>query len=262
MHSLGFGFTVADGVTASVRTGMGGGIRFNGREIEFPTVASVVAELAGEPVSVELETNLPISSGFGLSGAAALATAYATNALLGLGQTERELALRVHVSEVRHLTGLGDVCGQFFGGCLVKLKEGEPLEAERLEVGEPEIYYRYFGPIHTRDVLGNAARRQRINAAADAALAEMARCRGGGAVEFDACVRTARRFASESGLLEDIRVRETIEGIERLGYAASMIMLGNAVFSPFRFPGSYRTRLSSRPARCLTEESGIPGELS
>ena len=120
MHSLGLGFTVREGAAVSVRRG-GSGIIFNGEEIEFPTVAAVLERVApGQRLAVDVETPLPLSSGFGLSGASSLAAAYAANALLDLGLSERALATAAHVAEVENLTGLGDVCAQYHGGCLVK----------------------------------------------------------------------------------------------------------------------------------------------
>ena len=44
-----------------------------------------------------------------------------------------------HVAEVENRTGLGDVCSQYHGGCLVKLKEGAPLVADRLPITEQPI---------------------------------------------------------------------------------------------------------------------------
>ena len=88
MHSLGMGFTVADGVTIAVEEADQAGttVRFNGELVDFPTVAMVVERLADRPLHLDLRTSLPLSSGFGLSGAASLAAAYAVDELLGLGR--------------------------------------------------------------------------------------------------------------------------------------------------------------------------------
>ncbi len=56
-------------------------------------MAALLQRIApGQPLAVEIETPLPLSSGFGLSGASSLAAAYAANALLDLGLSERALA--------------------------------------------------------------------------------------------------------------------------------------------------------------------------
>ena len=58
---------------------------------------------------------MPLGCGFGLSGAAALATAYALNEYLSLGKAREALAMIAHVAEVENRTGLGDVCSHTMG---------------------------------------------------------------------------------------------------------------------------------------------------
>ena len=251
MHSLGMGFTVSDGVTVTVSRDTSARIRFNSDEIDFSTVKSVVSKLADEPIRVDIETPLPLSGGFGLSGASSLATAFALDALLELGKSQRELGMIAHVAEVENLTGLGDVAGQFNGGCLVKLVPGDPLAAMSLPVPEQEVYYRYFGPINTRDVIGHPRQRERINAAAEAALEALGELRARDESEFARYVEIAKVFAVESGLLADERVVHAIDECEKLGGAASMIMLGNAVFSNVPFTGAKTTRLAKRRVEIL-----------
>jgi pantoate kinase len=243
MHSLGMGFTVRDGVTATVREADRTTVSFNGQDIDFPTVVLSVARLTSRPVRVELETELQLSGGFGLSGASALAVSCALNHLFELGKSEHELAMIAHVAEVENLTGLGDVCAQYHGGCLVKLTVGDPLAAERLPVPEQPIYYRYFGPIHTREILADVDRRARINGAADRALSRLTEVVKLDTVDFGACVQLSRDFAMESGLMSDARVRSVVEEIEDAGGSASMIMLGHAVFSTRPFADARETRL-------------------
>ena len=250
MHSLGLGFTVRDGVEVEVGLARDAGdstICFNGQGIEFPTVGDVIAKLAPRPVAVRIESTLPLSSGFGLSGASALATAHALNGLFELGHGEEDLAMIAHVAEVENLTGLGDVCAQYHGGCLVKLTPGQPLAARPMPIaaGKP-IFYRYFGPICTRAVLSDAEQAARINTAADAALEALGELSVKERVEMDECIRVCRRFAKDSGLLRDDRVRGLIADIEAAGGVASMIMLGNAVFSTSRFEGCKETVLATR----------------
>ena len=245
MHSLGMGFTITEGVVVTVsRHSSQNAVRFNGSEIHFPTVVSVVQNLTPQPIRVEIDSPLPLGCGFGLSGAASLATAYALNALLGLGKSEEELAMVAHVAEVENRTGLGDVCAQYHGGCLVKLKVGYPLAAERLPIPEQPIYYRYFSSIQTKTILENAERRERINRAADETLQALERLAKAAAVDFNACIQLSKQFSVSSGLLEDAHVQKVIREIEAAGGVASMIMLGNAVFSTQSFEGATKTTLS------------------
>ena len=245
MHSLGMGFTITEGVVVTVsQQNSQTTVQFNGSEIHFPTVVSVIQKLTQQPIRVEIESPLPLGCGFGLSGAASLATTYALNTLLELGKSEEELAMIAHVAEVENRTGLGDVCAQYHGGCLVKLKRGYPLAAERLPIPAQPIYYRYFSSIQTKTILESAERRERINRAADETLQALEKLAKSEAVDFNACIRLSKQFSLNSGLLEDTRVKATISQIEEAGGVASMIMLGNAVFSTHPFEGATGTTLS------------------
>ena len=166
MHSLGMGFTVKEGVEVTVSEHRETKVLFNEQSIDFPTVQTVVGRLTHNTgtagMKVDITSPLPLGCGFGLSGAASLATAYALNELLHLHKDTETLAMVAHVAEVENRTGLGDVCSQYHGGWLVKLKEGAPLVADRLPITERPIYYRYFGPIQTSEVLGNREQTIRI----------------------------------------------------------------------------------------------------
>ena len=251
MHSLGMGFTIAEGVRACVRADSATGVAFNGRPVEFPAVQRVVEALSPEPMRVAIESPLPLGCGFGLSGASSLAAAYALDALLGLGRSRYDLAMAAHVAEVRSLSGLGDVCAQHHGGWLVKLREGDPLAAVPTPVPEQPIFYRYFGPIDTRSVIGSPEQKQRINAAADTALAALAKLVEAGEAAADRYIDVSKAFATDSGLLTDRRVRQAIEQVEAAGGHASMIMLGHAVFCTAPFEGATETRMSTRAAEVL-----------
>ena len=251
MHSLGMGFTVADGVTVTVAESASTSVHFNANPIQFATVRTVLAKLTEACVRVEIETDLPLSGGFGLSGASSLATAFAVNELLDLGLSENALAMAAHVAEVENLTGLGDVAGQFNGGCLIKLVPGDPLAAVSLPVPEQIVHYRYFNPINTKDVIGNPEQRERINAAADTALTVLACLANRDESEFASYISVAKEFSIQSGLLLDDEVKGAIRECEETGGAASMIMLGNAVFSDVAFTGAKTTRLAKRRIELL-----------
>ena len=258
MHSLGMGFTVKEGVEVIVSEQNETEVLFNGVCINFPTVHAVVNRLIQNSgitgIKVDITSLLPLGCGFGLSGAAALATAYALNELLTLHKDSEKLALTAHIAEVENRTGLGDVCSQYHGGYLVKLKEGSPLTADRLPIAEQPIYYRYFGAIQTSEVLGNREQTLRINRAADVALRTLQTLTKTtpNADLFNACFAVSKQFSVESGLLSDARVIDTIAGIEAEGGVASMIMLGNGVFSTHSFEGAVETKLVHNPARLLS----------
>ena len=247
-HSLGWGFTVSDGVEVAVSQLDSGAsvVDFNGERIEFPTVVDATRRLTDEPLSVDIRTKLPLSSGFGLSGASAFAACMATNALLGSGKSKFELASIAHVAEVENLTGLGDVCAQHIGGCLVKVAQGNPLDAVRIPLAPQPVYWRYFGAISTKEVLADDSSHSRINAAADAALETIAKLmQGDQSGLLNQLMDVALGFATSSGLLQDNRVKSGIAQARAAGGAATMIMLGNAVVSTVPFDGSTEARLDT-----------------
>src|SRR5258706_12865492 len=121
MGSIGLGFTIDKGVTVEVSKSDETEIFFNNKKIDFPTVESVIKNLPTPFIKggkggfrIHISSPLPLGCGFGLSGASALATAYALNELLGLGREQLELAKIAHAAEVENKTGLGDVTNQYF----------------------------------------------------------------------------------------------------------------------------------------------------
>lgn len=253
-HSLGWGFTVSDGVdvTVSLLDGTASTVDFNGERIEFPTVIDATRRLTAEPLAVDIRTKLPLSSGFGLSGASAFAACIATNALIDSRKSKFELASIAHVAEVENLTGLGDVCAQHLGGCLVKVLQGNPLDAVRIPIEPQPVYWRYFGAISTKEVLEDDSGHSRINDAADAALETIAKLmQGDQRGLLNRLMDVALGFATSSGLLKDERVKSGIAQARAAGGAATMIMLGNAVVSTVPFDGSTEAQLDTTAGRLL-----------
>lgn len=236
--SLGVGFTVNKGVTASVVSSSTNRILFNNQEIIFPTVTSVVAALSSVPVEVYLESELPLGCGFGLSGASALATAYALNDLFGMKKERIELAKRAHFAEVENGTGLGDVVNQFYGGFLLKSVPSSQFIVERIPISGISVYCKYFSKLPTKDILGSPTLSQAIDRAGEKALEEIKKLLHEQSITFKEIMSISKKFAVESTLLTDPKVIQTISEIESRGGNASMIMLGNAVFSDLWFEGS------------------------
>lgn len=246
-HSLGVGFTVDKGVIVKVSMSNKTKIYANGKEIRFPTVKTVIDELTNEKVKVEIKDQLPAGGGFGISGASALATAYALNKLLNLKKSKRELAIAAHRAEVINSTGLGDVGGQFNGGFNMKVKRGKPLSVVNLGIKDVYVYYKFFSKIETKKVINSRLKKRRINNAGDRALKRIKLLKDKTLKDI---IRISKDFAVESGLLRDKNVRSLIREIENKGGNASMIMLGNSVFSDIPFNGCKKVKISERGA-CL-----------
>ena len=87
MGSMGLGFTLDKGVVVEVSLADKTEVFFNGEKIEFPAVESVIRKIITHEaynIKIDISSELQLGGGFGLSGASALATAYAINELLDL----------------------------------------------------------------------------------------------------------------------------------------------------------------------------------
>ncbi len=246
--SLGFGFTLNQGAAVTVKRSEHTVIVVNKREMPFEAVREVLDSLTELPVEVTISTDVPFGSGFGMSGASALAAAYALNRLLQLNREPEELALIAHVSEVKHGTGLGDVCGQYHGGILIRTQKGQPLRAQKKRSRQRDIYYKVYGEIETRAIITNTEKKEKIDRAGDHALEKIRHLKK---ASFQQLVEISKAFACESGLLTHKQVMRDIELVERQGGKASMIMLGEAVFSTIPLPGYHQAAISTQGAKVL-----------
>jgi len=260
MGSYGLGFTVNDGVTVEVSLTEKTEIFFNGEKIIFPTVETVVKNLISlilpniPTLKVTITSPLPLGCGFGLSGASALATAYALDDVLHLKKTKLELAKIAHIAEVENKTGLGDVTNQYFGGFLLKTVPSSHFKAQRIPITNIPVYCKYFSEIATNEIIVDKNMKNRINKAGKEALKKVRGILPLGGVSFKQelfakLISISKEFAENSRLLKDKQVVQTIQEIESRGGHASMIMLGNAVFSDIPFEGARELIISNTPAK-------------
>lgn len=248
--SYGFGFTLNEGVTVRVCPAEKTEIFFNSRKIHFSAVRQVIHSLTGENIAVSITSSLPLGYGFGLSGASSLATAYAINRVLDLKKSEKELAVIAHIAEVESGTGLGDVVNQYFGGFLLKSEHpSSHFKVIKRSFANTPVFFRYFSKLATEEVIRNARLASQINAAAASILTETNRLVSSERnMEFATFIQLAKKFAQRSGLLTDKKTIACINAIEKNNGHASMIMLGNAVFSDSDFPGATKLYISDKRA--------------
>jgi len=226
--SRGAGLTLTDGVDVTVHeTGTGDAptVSLDGDPVSMPPVATVLDGLGvADRARVVAESDLPLGTGFGVSGAMALGTALAANDRFGCERSANDLVALAHRAEVEAGTGLGDVVAQARGGVPVRLDPGAPGHG-RLD-GVPatrRVEYVAFGDRSTAEVLaGDTAP---LVAAGDAALSRLL-----DRPTLSTLVAESNRFARDAGLLAD-RVRETVDAVSETGGEASMAMLGETVFA-------------------------------
>ena len=223
--SRGAGLTLTDGVDVTVRTTDDPGVVLDGEPITMPPVETVLDRLGvTDRARVVAESDLPLGTGFGVSGAMALGTALAANARFDCDRSTNDLVTLAHRAEVEAGTGLGDVVAQARGGVPIRLEPGAPPYG-RLD-GVPatrRVEYVTFGDLSTAAVL--AGDTDPLVAAGDAALSRLV-----DRPTLTTLVAESRRFARDAGLLTD-RVREVVDAVVDAGGEASMVMLGETVFA-------------------------------
>ncbi|MBI2655297.1 hypothetical protein HYX06_02635 [Candidatus Woesearchaeota archaeon] len=253
MGSYGIGFTLNEGVIAEASKAKKNEVVFNNASIKFPTVISVIKKLTKGKIRVSIKSKLPLGCGFGLSGASALAAAYAINGLLKLKKSKKELAIIAHTSEAENKSGLGDVVNQHYGGFCLKLKPSSYFKVEKLPLNNMDVYCRHFSKIATKSIITSAKIRNKINNAADNSLNKIQNLTNynKNKIEFKDIIKISKEFAVNSSLLKDKKTIETIKNIEKNGGNASMIMLGNSVFSDRKFKGSMKFEISDEGAHLL-----------
>lgn len=250
--SWGLGFTLSEGVVVSVKKTNKTSVSFNSKRVDMPTVLNIVRALTAENILITINTKLPLGCGFGISGASALATAYAINKLLDLKKTKKELAIIAHIAEVKNKTGLGDVANQFFGGVLFKKKPSSNFSVIKIPLKEKTVYCRVFSALSTKNVLSNSKLLVHVDGAAKKALEEIANeLSEKNVLTLARILSISKQFAASSGLLKEKDVIRAIEEIERKGGNATMIMLGNAVVSNISFAGATKYFLSQKGAMLL-----------
>ncbi len=250
--SWGLGFTLSEGVVVSVKKTNATSVLFNGKKVDMPTVFDVVCALTTQNILITIETKLPLGCGFGVSGAAALATVYAVNKLLDLKKTKKELAIIAHTAEVKNKTGLGDVANQFFGGVLFKKKPSSNFSVIKIPLKEKTVYCRVFSPLSTKSVLSNSKLLVHVDEAAKEALGEIANeLSEKNVLTLAKILSISKQFAVSSGLLKEKDVIRAIEEIENKRGNATMIMLGNTIVSNISFAGATKFFLSQKGAMLL-----------
>lgn len=249
--SYGLGFTVNEGVTVLVKKAKQTTVFFNSKPIEFPTVTFVLDKLTREPVEVAITSPLPLGSGFGLSGASALATAYAVNNLLQLGKTKKRLAILAHTADVVNKTGLGDVVNQYFGGFLLKTEPSSQFVVKKIAMPSIHVYWTSFSSFSTKTVLSDRKLLASITVAANVALLETEKLIKLKSVTFSELIDVSYKFMSKSGLLLDDKTKKCLEKIKSDGGHASMIVVGNAVFSAKPFASAKKLMISDVSAHLL-----------
>ncbi len=194
-----------------------------------PTTRAALRRLLGKDayeVKVLSRVLLPVSQGFGMSGAGALSAGLALDDALSVGRPRDEIVAAAHVADVESLTGLGDVVPQSLGGMEMRERPGAPPHAviRRFPV-DAELLLCVIGPPFPKaPVLTDTNRMAKIATAGEESLREF---REGPTLEN--LFRLGRRFALDTDLASP-QVAECLAALSAYG-RGSMAMLGNSIFA-------------------------------
>ncbi len=215
--SKGAGFCLEDGVLSTVKilhkgpdkitvTSMDGSLFEKGEQLYLEMLNSFREVFKIESaVSIDVQLELPVSQGFGMSAAGLLATSLALGELFDRGD-EGQLARLAHRIERKFSGGLGDILGLWAGGCELRVNPGSPPspgKAYGFDVGCPAILvWDPEGEKHTSDYIDDPAWKMKITKAGEAAVERLERLDWNLGV-WNKLLEEADRFALESGLLDE-----------------------------------------------------------
>lgn len=173
-------------------------------------------------VTCTIQQGAPSGQGFGVSGASALAAAFALARCLGTGRSEALKA--AHLAEVRSRTGLGDVVAEFLGGAVIRRTPGIPPYGtqQRLPAQGEVVVVTVGEEIDTAEKLRDQATMEAVTKAGRACLE--------GVLErptLEAIFEAGARFAHATELVSG----QTLDAIDACaeGGVGMAAMLGNTV---------------------------------
>ncbi len=257
--SRGAGLCLSEGVLTEVEARRASQtriqIRLRGHEGR-PEVSERAVDLLPMEVSVLSEVRLPISQGFGMSGAGALSSLLALNDALGGPKSTEQLVAIAHRAEVECKTGLGDVYPQALGGLDIRERPGAPPHGlvRRIPL-ESEIVLCVLGPpLSTKAMLSNQMIVNSINGVGRRCVDRFLLKK-----DLETFFRLGWQFSRQT-VLASSEIQAAVLKASLHG-RASMCMLGNSIFSmgdsdsleeSLREHGDvYRTQVDNTGARVL-----------
>ncbi len=214
-------------------------IFLDGEEGKYPVSLYAAKEVLKKAdgnykVDVYHESEIPISQGFGASGAGALGTSIALSDALKLPFTLNECGAIAHKAEVVNGTGLGDVLAQSSGGMVLRLSPGAPGIGiiDKIPCDLNIVAWTVGPPFETKNVLKDEGKRKKLASLSEKSMKLLLKH-----PDPENFLHASRRFALDSGLMSDA-VRTAVKILEEENIPASMAMLGNTIFTLTRDPKS------------------------
>lgn len=238
--SRGAGIALDEGVITetSIRDGDGKIIvTINGEENSLNTISYTAVGIICERLNIDLsnvdvfidhETILPISAGFGTSAGFALGVSFTLPFLLDKFISFNEAGEIAHLTEISESSGLGDVISEMYGGCVIRQKEGSPVNAkiDKIPISQPiYVIAKTLSSLNTGDIIENPSYQKRINDSGHKLLNQL--LNNPGTTNF---IKLSRKFSEEADLISP-ELREILEIMDEESIGSSMAMLGNTAFA-------------------------------
>tara|TARA_B100000315_G_scaffold230905_1_gene241766 strand:- start:3008 stop:3907 length:900 start_codon:yes stop_codon:yes gene_type:complete len=262
--STGCGFVLNKGVITTIQVKKTKkpsiDILLDGKPCDCPVTQKVVSLMGDSTKNVYLKINhelqLPMKYGFGMSAAGALGAALALNRALNLNMTRLQCGQIAHSAEILNKTGLGDVISELEGGLLLRRRAGAPGigETYKIKCDDYAVSFLIGKELDTKTILLDESKKKRINNIGEKCLNSFT-----GNISTAQFLKVSRRFAFETSLMSN-NVRLAVEKLQSQDIVATMIMLGNAVFTLTENPEtvsnilnypSVITKIDNRGARII-----------
>ena len=180
-------------------------------------------------VIIRHHIEVPMSAGYGTSGAGALSSVMAFNDALELELSKYEIGKIAHIAEVRCQTGLGSVSGILNGGIVLIVVPGVEglFNIERIPINPNfagKVVTALVSPIKTRGVIRSYEKLRKINEYGEITLKLI---RENPTIEnfFKSC----KDFAINSGLMSVLIKKMTDVAVENGALGATQNMIGDAM---------------------------------
>lgn len=237
--SRGAGITLDEGVITTCKVISGSGnliITVNDKEDKFNTISKKTVEIIADMFNVNLrsydifinhELNLPIGAGFGTSASFALGISNTLPYLLGINISFKKAGEIAHLAEISQSSGLGDVISEMYGGCVLRLKEGSPVNAiiDKIQMTEPTYaVIKSIGLLETSEIIEDPHHKMMINRSGSNLLSRIIKN-----PSIENFIKLSYEFSVNSQLISP-QLQEVIDEIDEKTMGASMAMLGNTAF--------------------------------
>lgn len=238
--SRGAGITLNKGVTTKTKVKDGNGkinIEINGKKDEINTISRKTIEIISNKYNIDTskydikinhDIDLPIGAGFGTSAGIALGISFTLPQLFNINITYKEAGEIAHLAEISQSSGLGDVISELYGGCVIRLHEGSPVNGkiDKIPITQPiYVITKTIGLLNTSDIIDNPLHQKQINKSGSILLNNLLNNSN-----INNFIKLSRQFANNTKLINP-ELNEILKILDEETIGSSMAMLGNTAFA-------------------------------